>query len=152
MGTAELERDWLVHQRRMAEELPALVKEARAAASAEVSTIAAWREHLARTLAAVGAALQAHVAADEHPEGFLPTSERRAPRLIHALEELRAEHRALVAEVAEAGSSVSHTRAAEAAPAAARAVEPVLDRIDHHLHTAYRLAMEIANDDLGAGD
>ncbi|HEY5014448.1 MAG TPA: hypothetical protein VIK61_17320, partial [Acidimicrobiia bacterium] len=136
MGTVELEHDWLVHQRRMAEELPALVKDARAAAAAEAGTIAAWREHLARTLVVVGTALQAHVAADEHPEGFLPSSERRAPRLIHALEELRAEHRALISEVAEAESVVSHARVAEDAPAAVRAVESVLDRIEHHLHTA----------------
>ncbi len=152
MGTVELEHDWLVHQRRMAEELPALVKDARAAAAAEAGTIAAWREHLGRTLAVVGAALQAHIAADEHPEGFLPTSERRAPRLIHALEELRTEHRALIGEVAEAESVVSHTRVADDAPAAAGAVTVVLDRIEHHLHTAYRVAMDIANDDLGTGD
>jgi hypothetical protein len=152
MGIAELERDWLVQQRRMAEELPGLVKETRAAASAEAGTIAGWRERLGRALAAVGAALQAHVAADEHPQGFLPSSARRAPRLIHTLTELRVEHQALIREVAEAESRVRVTRVAKDAPGTARTVDAVLDRIDRHLETAYRVAMEAANEDLGAGD
>jgi hypothetical protein len=152
MSTAELEREWLVHQRSMAEELPRLVENARAAESTESSTLTAWRQRLAGALAAVGAALQAHVAADEHPEGFLPSSARRAPRLIHALDHLCAEHQALISAVAEAESSARHTPVAGDAPTTIRAVEAVLDRIERHLDTAYRVAMEIANDDLGEGD
>jgi hypothetical protein len=136
----------------MAEELPALVQDARAAASAEASTIGTWRDHVTRTICAVGAALQAHVAADEHPEGFLSSSARRAPRYMHALAELRAEHQALIHEVAEAEGRARRTLVAEDASATARAVETVLHRIEHHVDVAYRLAMEIANDDLGEGD
>ena len=132
----------------LANELPRLVSDARTAA-VETTELTVWRPRLSAALAAVGAALQAHVATAEHAEGFLPSSAREAPRLIHALDQLHSEHRALIGDVARAEV---RARSGDSRPATIRAVNALTDRIERHLHTADRLAMEIMNSDLGYGD
>jgi hypothetical protein len=148
MEAAELQHDWFVHQRTMASELPRLVANARTAAN-ETTELSVWRPRLTAALAVIGAALHAHVATAEQTEGFLPSSAREAPRLIHALEQLQSEHRALIGDVARAEV---RARSGDSRPATIRAVNALADRIERHLQTADRVAMEITNTDLGYGD
>lgn len=148
MDAAELQHEWFAHQRALANELPRLTANARTAA-VEGTELTAWRPRLTAALAAVGSALRAHVASSEHTEGFLPSSAREAPRLIHALEQLRSEHRALIGEVERAEV---RAQSGDSRPATIRAVNALADRIERHLYAADRVAMEIMDTDLGYGD
>ena len=148
MDAAELQHEWFVHQRALANELPQLVTSARVAAI-DPTELTMWRRRLTTALVTIGASLQAHVATSEHTEGFLPTSAREAPRLIYSLERLHHEHRSLIDDAARVEL---RAKSGDSRPATIRAVNALADRIDRHLDTADRLAMQIMNSDLGDGD
>ena len=150
MSTTDLQREWLIHQRTMAQVLPRLVEDARAAAASESST----PHHV--DSASPGRSPQSA----QRP----PRRRRRAPRRLPTIKrppgtptDPRTRPPARRAPGSDqrgrrGGVARENTLVADDSPATIRAVDAVLDRIERHLNTAYRFAMEIANDDLGDGD
>ena len=85
----------------------------------------------------------------ERPGGFADEARSGAPRAVHALEALEREHTLIVGEIATARHSVVWLAADGDVDTATRAVAEVLTSIDAHLAASNRLAMEIANRELG---
>jgi hypothetical protein len=146
---ATLARDrWLNEQRSRSAELPALLDRLDAALDAPPADLGSWKRAVGAALDATRTAFAAYAEVDEDPQGFIAASERHAPRFIHALEALRREDHGLLAEL----TALGHDIAGATTPMEAERIRTVTDRIEHHVATTNRLAMEIANEDLGSGD
>ncbi len=111
-----------------------------------------WRDAIVEALDQLGRALDDHIVRADGPGGFLDTSEAQAPHLIRRLEALSAEHSLLRNELSEARDAVAHSVGADGAGELVTMVSATLTRLDTHLGAANRLAMEIANRDIGPGD
>lgn len=111
-----------------------------------------WRGEVEGHLERLVDAFDAHVAADEDPEGFLAAAERQAPHHHRALERQRDEHLDLRNELNEARAAI-HGAVDDPGVAHARdMVARLAEVLSRHLHRGDCLAWEIANEDLGAGD
>lgn len=146
---ATIARDrWLSEQRSRSAELPALLDLLDAALDAPPTDLAAWKRAVGGALDATRTAFAAYAEVDEDPQGFIAASERHAPRFIHALETLRREDHGLLDELTALGHDIARANT----PIPAERIRTVTGRIERHVMTTNRLAMEIANEDLGSGD
>jgi hypothetical protein len=107
-----------------------------------------WRARVDAALLEAEAALAAHVAATESPDGLFAEVMEQAPRLAHAVEKLRAEHVTLREALAEL-----RRLAAEAPPEEVyERTLPVLGAFSQHRHRGAELVYDAYNVDISTGD
>lgn len=111
-----------------------------------------WRGEVEGHLERLTEAFNAHVVADEDPEGFLAAAERQAPHHHHALERQREEHIDLRNELNATWAAIHGAIDDEGVAHARDMVDRLATVLGRHLHRGDCLAWEIANEDLGAGD
>lgn len=118
-------------------------------AEREEVAVSDHRRDLIKALDRVLRAFREIVAEEARPSGFIADSESRAPHLVHALESLRREESHVQREIESArAAALRGGPRAELdclADGAARSIRT-------HLARGHRLAMEIANRDIGPAD
>lgn len=131
-------------------DLPRLLDELARASKREARP--EWRVEVEARLGRLGEAFDAHVGADEDPEGFLAAAELEAPHHHHALARQRDDHVGLQSELSATWAAVRGAIDEGGVAYARDVVGSLTAAIERHLHRGDCLAWEIANEELGAGD
>jgi hypothetical protein len=108
----------------------------------------AWDVDVDAALDELRAALARHVAFTQGPDGLFAEMREQAPRLLHRVERLEADH-------AELGAQVDRCQADLAVlndESAARSVDSLVDSFERHQHRGVELVYDAYNVDISSGD
>jgi hypothetical protein len=153
-----LRRELQVRMRPLVDELDTLEALLRASgeSSAEVwyaepaeAGASEHRRDLIKALDRVQRSFREVVAEETGPSGFIADSESRAPHLVHALESLRHEQTQVQREIESARAAALRGGPRVELDCLA---DGVVRSVRTHLARGHRLAMEIANRDMGPAD
>ena len=111
-----------------------------------------WSADVAGRLEDLREAFRSHVALTESPTGFLAQIVDRAPRLVHAVDRLRAEHATIAGALDDAAGTVRSAEGADGVDAARTAVVGLLQQLAHHRQRGADAVYEAYDVDIEAGD
>lgn len=120
----------------------------RAASEAPAADREAWNRAVIAALTELRAALARHAEFTEGPDGLFAEVREQAPRLLHRVQQLEAEH-------GDLGNSVDRCAgglAAQDAPAASESVAVVVAAFERHVHRGAELVYDAYNVDISSGD
>lgn len=132
--------------------IAAALEAARSALNSQVGEVRGWCDTMEVAIERLSALFAEQVRRDDAPHGFVERSAEEAPRLIHALDRLRAEHAEILGDLGEVRARVVAAASEEAIADLAPSVAGLIGRIDHHLVVANRLAIDVAFEETGQGD
>ncbi|MGQ0434230.1 MAG: hypothetical protein ACT452_17730 [Microthrixaceae bacterium] len=113
---------------------------------------ASWQERARGPVADLRTALENHVEATEGPGGLFEEIMAREPRLAHAIERLRAEHRPFLDAVDETAARIESPGDEAVVEQVRTHLLDVVHRIFVHRHRGAELVYDAYNVDLSAGD
>ena len=128
--------------------LRAAVEGLRAAGTAPVTDRTAWNRAVVNALTELRAALARHAEFTEGPDGLFAEIRAEAPRLLHRVERLEAEHGDLENDVDRCAGDLAGADAA----AAEASVAAVVAAFDRHVHRGTELVYDAYNVDISSGD
>lgn len=128
--------------------LRAAIDGLRAAGDARVTDRGAWNRTVVAALTELRAALARHAEFTEGPDGLFAEIKEEAPRLLHRVERLEAEHGDLENDVDRCAGDLADadTAGAEASVAA------VVAAFERHVHRGADLVYDAYNVDISSGD
>ena len=123
-----------------------------ALSSAGRGRVKAWSTELRDELAALGDALETHIATTEAPDGLLADIAAAVPRLAHRVEKTRADHVVLRDALQAAVDALPDGDDDDAVAGARTKVVELLTAVVHHRHLGADLVYEAYNVDIEAVD
>jgi Hemerythrin HHE cation binding domain len=126
----------------------------RAAASPAHGRTREWCEALAERLSELAAALRHHVEVTEARDGLFTEVIAAAPRLAHATDDLRRDHREIEAAIERAAAKLASSASPDQTTVddASDATLDLMKRISHHRHLGAELVYDAYQVDIEAAD
>ncbi len=119
-----------------------------AAGDADADDHDAWSRSVTAALNELRAALARHAEFTEGPEGLFAEVREQAPRLLHRVQQLEAEHVDLEAGIDRCAVEVADGDV----PTAAASVRTVVAAFERHIHRGAELVYDAYNVDISSGD
>jgi hypothetical protein len=111
-----------------------------------------WSRGVSERLAQVRSAFDHHLAITEGSGGLFDDVMNQAPRLAHAIAQLRQEHQFLESQLGEAARSVETTANSDGVEGVRVRLLDLIRELLEHRHRGSELVYDAYNVDIGAGD